>query len=355
MRNADSRGIYRRGETFWLNFQRKGKRVFVSLETSDFAEAIVRAREIRTRPELSISGRFLDEIDRFLAYKRRRNEFTASTAYGRTYILRHFATWIDAPVENVTSAQVQAFYDWKLTTCGVGTANSYAMILRSFFNWCVNTAQICRRSPVELELTRTDSKGYRLKDFLHENDRDRLIRTCEREDLKFVLFCGFHAGLRKNEIIEAPPWWFDLDAGLLHLRQTSAIKFKDRQERTIPLTQQFVSFLRDYGLRSPYMLSPGTKHGQSRYRYDFTKPFLEHVRAQGLERIGQTKVTPHLMRHTFASLLASNGVSLYKIARWLGDDPRIVEERYARLRPNDPDIERAFSQKITIHRLRHSI
>ena len=31
-------------------------------------------------------------------------------------------------------------------------------------------------------------------------------------------------------------------------------------------------------------------------------------------------MTPHIMRHTFASLLASAGVSIYKIAKWLGDD-----------------------------------
>ena len=31
------------------------------------------------------------------------------------------------------------------------------------------------------------------------------------------------------------------------------------------------------------------------------------------------------MRHTCASLLASPGVSIYKIAKWLGDDVRTVQ------------------------------
>src|SRR5439155_23224783 len=151
----------------------------------------------------------------------------------------------------------------------------------------------------------------RFKDFCLETERDRLIKECQREDLSFVLLCGFHAGLRKNEIIEARPWWFDLSAGLLHVRATPTIKFKDREERTIPLTQQFQGFLSGYGLREPYMLRPEVKHGRNRYRYDFTRPFIEHAKSLGLERIGQTKLTPHLMRHTFASLLVSGGVSLY--------------------------------------------
>ena len=59
------------------------------------------------------------------------------------------------------------------------------------------------------------------------------------------------------------------------------------------------------------------------------------MQTQGCERI-----TPHIMRHTFASLLASAGVSIYKIAVWLGDDVRVVQQHYAKLLPQDGDIER---------------
>lgn len=344
MKDPDSIGIYRRGELYWLTVQRNGLRQRLSLETSDYAEAVARAREIRNRPKLSAAGGFMHEVDRFLAYKRRRNEFTSASANARFYILRAFAKWVDVPIENVTPTQIQAFYDWKLDAFGPETANGYAMILRSFFGWAASVANIVRRNPVELlELTRAESVGRRLKDFCSEEERDRLIQTTTREDLRFVLFAGFHAGLRKNEIIEARPWWFDLRAGLLHLRTTPTMKFKDREERTIPLTDGFAEFLESYGLHEPYMLRPDVKHGRNRYRYDFTRPFLEHAKAQKLEKVGQTRVTPHIMRHTFASLLVSNGVSLYKVAIWLGDDPRVVERHYARLRPRDPDIQKSFN------------
>jgi integrase len=194
-----------------------------------------------------------------------------------------------------------------------------------------------------------------LKDFCSEEQRDALIAACPREDLAFVLYAGFHAGLRKNEIIEARPWWFDLRNGLLHLRATATMKFKDREERTIPLTKGFAEFLKSYGLREPYMLRPDVKHGRNRYRYDFSRPFFDHVKTQGLEKIGQTRLTPHLMGHTFASLLVSNGVSLYKVAVWLGDDPRVVESHYARLRPRDPDIERSFHKVPAVGRRKSAL
>ena len=53
------------------------------------------------------------------------------------------------------------------------------------------------------------------------------------------------------------------------------------------------------------------------------------------------RVTAHVMRHTFASLLVQAGVSVYKVARWLGDGVEVVEEHYGHLAPKDSDIEKA--------------
>jgi integrase len=139
--------------------------------------------------------------------------------------------------------------------------------------------------------------------------------------------------------VEAKASWFDLKAGLLHLRKHEGIQFKDGEERTIPLTKEFSAFLKAYGLHEPYMVHPEiASRRKSVCRWDFGRPFDLYVETQGAPW-----VTPHIMRHTFASLLASAGVSIYKIAKWLGDDVRTVQRHYAKLLPNDSEIERAFS------------
>jgi integrase len=339
-KKEQTRGIYKRGPVYWLNFQVRGKRNFINLETEDLAEAIKRAAEMRVAPILQPGPGFHLEIENFLDYKRRRNEFTVSSAHGRGFILRAFAKWVDKlSAAFVTDADIAAFYDLHLHEHSATTANTYLSILHSFFQWSVNVAKICRRNPcLAIERAEDEHSGITLRDFCREKQRDKLIKTATREDLKFALYCGFHAGMRKNEIIEARPFWFDMDARLIHLRRTATMNFKDREERTVPMTAEFHAFLLEYGLREPFMLQPTVTKGKNRYRYDFKRPFCEHMKEQGMEW-----VTIHTMRHTFASLLASNGVSLYKIAVWLGDDPRVVDRRYARLKPNDPDIERAFS------------
>jgi hypothetical protein len=149
------------------------------------------------------------------------------------------------------------------------------------------------------------------------------------------------APLRFQEIVEARPFWFDLNAGLLHLRKTPTMNFKDREERTIPLTQQFRAFLNTYGIHEPFMLRPEVKRGKSLYRYDFRRPFKIFVKAKGC-----TWLTPHIMRHTFASLLVSAGESIYKVAVWLGDDVATVQRHYGHLTPDNHGIEKAFSLRL---------
>ena len=74
-----------------------------------------------------------------------------------------------------------------------------------------------------------------------------------------------------------------------------------------------------------------------RYRFDFRRSFSDYMKAQGVAWI-----SPHVMRHSFASICASKGIDIYRIATWLGDDVRVVQRHYAKLRPDDREIMKAF-------------
>jgi integrase len=68
------------------------------------------------------------------------------------------------------------------------------------------------------------------------------------EDLKFILYCGFHAGLRRREISMAKVFWFDLDHGLIHAQNMpeEGYTLKDEDSRTIDMSDGFSAFLIDY-------------------------------------------------------------------------------------------------------------
>jgi integrase len=335
-RGKKIRGIYQRGNIFWFARMENRRRTQVSLRTSDYSEAVQNAMKIVEHPFLNESGPLEQEVEAFLAHKTRQNEYTAASVESKKYALHEFAAFVaKRRITDISTADVDRFYRALQQRVSESTAQGYITTVRSFFNRLVELRKI-RHNPVEgVQLARLDQKG-RLP-FCAPDERDKLIANAPSDEMKFVLYCGFHAGLRKNEIIEARPEWFDLERGALHVRATDTFRPKDREARTIPLTREFQHFLRRYGMRSPFMLRPDVPHGDARYRYDFRRPWSAFTQQQGLEW-----VTPHVMRHTFASLLASEGVSIYKIALWLGVDVRVVQKHYAKLLPKDADIECAF-------------
>ena len=163
--------------------------------------------------------------------------------------------------------------------------------------------------------------------------------------MKFILFAGFHAGMRKEEIIQARPEWFDFRVNIVQIVESEDWKPKDKDKRTIPLSHGVPRFFvkrnaNRWRVAGAVRAAPRSRARKARYRYDFRKPFEEYV---GGKKVNWLK--PHIMRHTFASLLAIAGVSIFKIAQWLGDDVKVVERHYAHLLPQDADIERAFGGK----------
>jgi hypothetical protein len=145
------RGIYQRGNIYWLAIQRNGVRKFITLETSDPAEAVKRAADIREAPDLNASSPLRAEITRFIAYKKRMNAYTASTALTKLNKLLLFAADLPdtASAAAITVRQVQQFYDSVRERVTDTTALGYMMALQAFFRWAVEIERIARRNPVK--------------------------------------------------------------------------------------------------------------------------------------------------------------------------------------------------------------
>lgn len=336
--NAKSiRNLYLKRGSYWFARQVAGVRKWVNLETGDLSEALRRLSEIQFHPLIRPEHHLRAEVRRFIDYKLRMNEWSAQSADSKRWCLDRFAAELPATftAKSVNTTHIAQFYARLQRDVTESTAQGYMMTLRSFFAWAVEIERVRLDNPVaKVRLARLDRRGRQR--FCTLEQKSLLIERAPDDDLRFILFSGFDAGLRKAEIIEARADWFDLGAGMLHVRQTPTFRTKDREERSVPLTAPFREFLQKYLAQKPedaFALMPGVAHGKWRYRYDFRRPFAAYMTAQGC-----AWVTPHVMRHSFASILASAGKSIFKIAEWLGDDVRVVQRHYAKLCSGDDDI-----------------
>ena len=345
------RGMYRRGKIFWYAKMENGARTYLSLDTEDEGEAVRKVLEYRKNPELAPVDAYRHELERYIRTQVASGRLSAGLAPIRKSTLLGFAKRYEIlSPDKITTDQVKDWYNWmrreKKPHLRESTAQAYLFGLRAFLRWLVENNQLRENVALKVKL-----------DELRSNPRlvycdgalvAGLIKDAPDDAMRFILFCGFHAGMRKGEIIEARPDWFDLRAGCVNIRETDTFIPKDRDARTVPLTADFKKFLSSYGKPSPYMLAPEVPHGQGewcRYRYDFRKPFDSYLEAYSktLKPVQDLSwVTPHIMRHTFASLHAIAGTSIYKIAKWLGDGVEVVQRHYAKLSPSDVDINKAF-------------
>jgi integrase/recombinase XerD len=180
----------------------------------------------------------------------------------------------------------------------------------------------------------------RLPRFLSPEERDRLLLEAEKKGRDYHLLgaTGVYLGLRKAEMNAL--CWSDIDfeKRLVQVVNSEHFTTKSGKPRAIPICDEMLTIFQRYRQAGGFVMAPRKKYrDKARYRWEFRDGFVEMVIAAKLDvRV----ITPHALRHTFASTLAQRGVSLYKIAAWMGHSSASVTELYAHLTAYDDDIRR---------------
>jgi site-specific recombinase XerD len=128
---------------------------------------------------------------------------------------------------------------------------------------------------------------------------------------RMVLTTIYAAGLRVLEATELRP--LDIDSGRMLLRVACG---KGAKERLVPLSPRLLIELREYWkvYRPTTWLFPGTKPDRPINSATVQKACTRAAREAGLQK----RVTPHTLRHSYATGLLEAGVDLLTIQRLLG-------------------------------------
>lgn len=104
-------------------------------------------------------------------------------------------------------SQLKRWHAKRRTEVTESTAFGNLMSIQRFSHWAKDE-RLCSSKPVlplttGMSKTRIPPAPAARKDFCTPDLRNRLIAEAPGQDLGFVLHCGFHTGLRFNEIVEA--------------------------------------------------------------------------------------------------------------------------------------------------------
>lgn len=269
-------------------------------------------------------------IEPFLAYLGEQDR-AAGTVANIRYNLTDFFAWFEANsgvavlAVNVTPLDIRQYREWlKEKKYKPATINHRLSDLRIFLRWSVSMGHIAvnpadRIKPVKLArraprwLTRPQCNAMlRLAEqrvLLAAKNRLTFTGAIAVRNLAIVTLL-LNTGLRVSELCDLKTDDIELRprSGLLTVRSGKGGKYRE-----IPLNldarQAVQGWLKARPVGGAYLFTtPGDR---------MTRQLVEHHLSEFGRRLG-FKLSPHLLRHTFAKNLVDSGVSLDRVAMLLG-------------------------------------
>jgi len=207
----------------------------------------------------------------------------------------------------------------------VKTQNYYLIAVRAMFRYMLKQ-DVEVMAPDKIELAKVDD---RVVDFLTREELERLFsavnlssRTGRRD--RAILECLYSTGLRVSELCNLNRDQVDLK------RKEFAVKGKGKKVRIVFLSDRAVEYIRDYlGRRqdnySPLFISASNRSagvvdvtGKGEM-FRLSRDTVEKAVQKYRRNAGIVKnVTPHTLRHTFATELLKNGADIRSVQEMLG-------------------------------------
>ncbi len=164
--------------------------------------------------------------------------------------------------------------------------------------------------------------------YFTKQDFQRLLNAITEEWLKELVVFAVLTGMRRGELVNLRWQDVDLQRKLIQIQSSPTFRTKQGKRRVVPMSEVVFNLL-------------GSKAQRIRSEYIFHikgyKINDDHASKKLKKYVGEAKLDPklhfHSLRHTFASWLVQDGVSLYELQKLLGHSNIAVTQVYSHLQP----------------------
>ena len=271
----------------------------------------------------------MDYILDYLNYIKYERKLSSNTYKSYKYNLDIFYLYFqDENLLNLKKNNIQDFlYQLNLSS---KTKAHYLTVINSFYNYLVND-NIINKSPAEGIKMPKMAKTLPVYLNLEEIDKLLNIKLLKPHDYrnKAMLEVLYATGIRISELVNLKLFQIDF------LDSEIRIMGKGKKERITPLNDMALKYLKLYIDEYRTFL---LKEKQS--EFVFINNFGNNISRQGFYKIlknlakegGVTKnISPHILRHSFATHMLNNGADLRIIQEILGHENLSTTEIYAKV------------------------
>lgn len=265
-------------------------------------------------------SRKLKEFDRFLEVER---NLSPNTRKAYQFDLLKFQEYLvrtnraEPVVTGITTQQIKDYLSYLQSQRGYKSTTLSRTIasIRVFFDFCVQMGHL-ETSPASV--IHNPKLPKKLPIYLIDSELQKLLSAPDPSDVggcrdyAILVTLGF-TGMRRQELVG-----LDLDC-IDFERRTLRVMGKGSRERLIPMNQYVVNALNAWLDVRPAMGDPKAvflnRRGGRLTGRSIVNIVSKYVQKSG---IGKARISPHKLRHTFATLLHLNEVDILEIKTLLG-------------------------------------
>jgi len=235
--------------------------------------------------------------------------------------MQGFSQWLEAQdlhLDNAGENDVQGYFADRFDQTRASTANRRLTVLRRFYQWALREKHITTDPTLKLLTAR---QAPRLPQTLSEAQVEALLAAPNTETPlglrdRAMLELLYASGLRVSELVGLPMLSLNLREGVLR------ITGKGNKERLVPFGEEAADSLQNYLSQSrPVLLgkknSPAvfvTQQGTAMSRVMFWKLIKKYALLADVH----VPLSPHTLRHAFATHLLNHGADLRAVQMLLG-------------------------------------
>lgn len=257
-------------------------------------------------------------VEDYLLFLKTEKKLGDNTINSYMLDLEDFFKTFNGSIESCTKKDILTYIS-SINGLEVSTVNRHISSLKSFFNYLVDES-IIKVSPME-EVSSLKSPK-KLPKYLSISEVNKLLNIPLNSDFdyrnKAMLELMYATGLRVSELVSIEYSNIDFENSIIR------INGKGKKERIIPLGEVASYYLKvylsDYRSkllkRNTYNQVFLNNHGKPITRQGFNY-ILENIRElTGIEK----EITPHVLRHSFATHLLEGGADIRSIQEMLGHE-----------------------------------
>lgn len=275
---------------------------------------IQKVEEDETHPDLH------EKIQMFLSSKKLEG-LSELTLEGYDLELGLFTKVIKKRTEDISAADIRVYLG-SLKGLKMSTIGRKLSVLKSFFGWLASEELIPRDPTAKLKPPKTEK---RLPKALTIEELEMLRESCKTVRQRAFLEVLYATGTRLGEIHQ-------LNKNDINLQSMSTnVIGKGNKEREVYLSPKAMFHLRKYLMTRTDDCEALFVTERKPYRR-LTKRGIQREVAAIAKHAGiKSKVSPHVLRHTFATLTLNNGAELAAVQELLGHSSPETTLRYARI------------------------